>query len=47
MTLQQRFHFYLERNAPPLAYYFARKKHVDGAYSVPEFLILTWIGGVR
>jgi hypothetical protein len=40
MTLIQRFHFYLERNAAPLAYYFARTKHVAGAYTVPEFLVL-------
>lgn len=45
MTLQQRFRFYCERNAAPLAYYFARVKHVAGAYAVPEFLVLAWVGG--
>lgn len=45
MTLQQRFRFYRERNASPLAYWLARHKHVDGAYTVPNFLSLLWIGG--
>lgn len=47
MTLMQRFTFYRERNASPLAYYFARRKHVAGSYVVPEFLVVVWIGGVR
>jgi hypothetical protein len=47
MSLLQRFAFYKQINAAPLAYYFARRKHVAGAYSVPEFLTLAWIGGVR
>lgn len=47
MSLLQRFAFYKERNAPPLAYYFARKHHVAGSYSVPEFLVVAWIGGTR
>ena len=46
MTLQQRFTFYRERNAAPLAYYFARKRHAAG-YRVPEFLCYLWIGGAR
>ena len=37
MTLQQRFTFYRERNAAPLAYYFARRKHATG-YTVPDWL---------
>lgn len=47
MSLLERFKFYKQRNAPPLAYYFARCKHVAGAYPVPEFLVVAWIGGVR
>lgn len=48
MTLQERFHFYRERNAAPLAYYFARQHHVAGSYGVPYFLVLyPWNGGVR
>ena len=47
MTLLERFRFYRERNAAPLAYYFARKRHVNGAYRVPEFLVWAWIGGTR
>jgi hypothetical protein len=46
MTLLQRFKFYKQRNAAPLAYYFARQKHAAGVYAVPYFLVL-WIGGVR
>lgn len=45
MTLEQRFQFYKLRNAAPLAYYFARVKHVAGVYAVPEFLVLAWVGG--
>ena len=45
-TLQQRFAFYKEVNPAPLAYYFARRRHVgDSGYVVPEFLVL-WIGPV-
>lgn len=47
MTLQQRFRFYKERNAAPLAYWMARNKHVAGEYAVPNFLTLLWIGGVK
>lgn len=47
MTLLQRFRFYKERNASPLAYWLARHKYVAGAYTVPEFLVLLWIGGVK
>lgn len=43
MTLQQRFKFYRERNAAPLAYYFARRKHAPG-YTVPEWLVLHYMG---
>jgi hypothetical protein len=45
MTLLQRFRFYKQRNAPALAYYFARRKHVGDGYSVPEFLVVAWVGG--
>ncbi len=50
MTLMQRFKFYRERNAAPLAYFFARKFHVatlcdrnsrPQPYIVPGFLV-TW-----
>lgn len=37
LTLTQLFAFYKERNAAPLAYYFARRRHASG-YTVPEFL---------
>jgi hypothetical protein len=47
MTLLQRFNVYKQANAAPLAYYFARRKHVAGTYSVPEFLVVAWIGGIR
>jgi len=47
MTLLQRFHFYLERNAAPLAYYFARRKHVGNDYAVPEFLVLHYMRRTR
>ena len=43
MTLIQRFTFYRERNAAPLAYYFARKRYLAAAavdFTVPEFLVL-------
>jgi len=43
MSLIQRFAFYKERNAAPLAYYFARSKHVAGSYAVPEFLVLHYM----
>lgn len=46
MTLAQRFAFYKQRNATPLAYYFARKRHAVG-YRVPESLAYLWIGGVK
>ncbi|SPF35799.1 hypothetical protein SBA4_1750017 [Candidatus Sulfopaludibacter sp. SbA4] len=45
MTLLERFRFYKEINAAPLAYYFARYRHVAGSYTVPQFLVLAWIGG--
>lgn len=47
MTLQERFRFYAQVNPLALAYYFARKKHVAGAYIVPEFLVVAWIGRNR
>ena len=43
MSLIQRFAFYKERNAAPLAYYFARRKHVGNDYAVPEFLVLHYM----
>ena len=53
MTLMQRFKFYKERNAAPLAYLFAREKHVAemgkndwrGDYKVPQFFVTLWVGG--
>ena len=39
-SLMDRFRFYRERNAAPLAYYFARKHHVAGEYAVPEWLVV-------
>ena len=39
ITLQERFKFYRERNAAPLAYYFARQKHAAG-YTAPSFLVV-------
>ncbi len=50
--LEVRFRFYKERNAAPLAYFFARQKHVAEVgktdwrddYKVPEFLVLTYMG---
>jgi len=49
MTLLERFTFYRQRNAAPLAYYFARKFHVETfcdrnsrpqLYHVPTFLVV-------
>ena len=47
MTLEQRFRFFRQRHAAPLAYYFARVRHADRAYALPEFLVFLWIGGVK
>ena len=48
MSLMQRFTFYRQRNAAPLAYYFARMHHVathPQPYRVPTFLVVTGIDG--
>lgn len=54
MELAKRFAFYRERNAAPLAYYFARVHHVatfcdrnsrPQKYIVPTFLVLWNIDG--
>lgn len=41
-TLSELYRFYKERHAAPLAYYFARRAHVDGSMKISD-----WIGGVK